>query len=32
MTSHAPLPIFDGHNDVLLRIRRSGRADAVEGF
>ncbi|MDO1584169.1 dipeptidase [Rhizobium oryzicola] len=32
MTSHAPLPIFDGHNDVLLRIRCSGRADAVEGF
>ncbi|MFK4769672.1 dipeptidase [Rhizobium sp. ZW T2_16] len=27
-----PLPIFDGHNDVLLRLRRSGGNDPVKRF
>jgi len=32
MTSHGPVPIFDGHNDVLLRLYRRGGADAPQAF
>jgi membrane dipeptidase len=32
MTSPVPVPIFDGHNDVLLRLYRRGGADAVGAF
>ncbi|MGN7292836.1 dipeptidase [Rhizobium sp. SAFR-030] len=28
----AAIPVFDGHNDVLLRMRRAGQADPVQGF
>ncbi len=27
-----PLPVFDGHNDLLLRLHRSGRPDPERGF
>ena len=30
--SHSPLPVFDGHNDVLLRLRRSGAKHPVRSF
>jgi membrane dipeptidase len=30
--SDSPLPVFDGHNDVLLRLRRSGVGDPVRAF
>jgi membrane dipeptidase len=29
---HSPLPVFDGHNDVLLRLRRSGAANPARSF
>ena len=32
MTSLGPVPIFDGHNDVLLRLYRRGGADAPQAF
>ncbi len=32
MTSPKPIPIFDGHNDVLLRLNRRGEGDAVAAF
>lgn len=32
MTASRPEPIFDGHNDVLLRLWRGGRPDAAEAF
>ena len=32
MTSPRPVPIFDGHNDVLLRLYRRGGADAPRAF
>jgi membrane dipeptidase len=32
MISHGPVPIFDGHNDVLLRLYRRGGADAPQAF
>jgi membrane dipeptidase len=32
MTSPRRVPIFDGHNDVLLRLYRRGRADAPRAF
>jgi membrane dipeptidase len=32
MTSSAPVPIFDGHNDVLLRLHRRSGGDPVEAF
>lgn len=32
MASEAVLPVFDGHNDVLLRLWRSGPDDAVKRF
>ena len=32
MTSPKPIPIFDGHNDVLLRLHMRGGADAVTAF
>lgn len=32
MTSPQPVPIFDGHNDVLLRLHRRGGADAPQAF
>src|SRR5580700_9404783 len=32
MTSPGPVPIFDGHNDVLLRLYKRGGADAPRAF
>jgi membrane dipeptidase len=32
VTSPKPIPIFDGHNDVLLRLHMRGGADAVTAF
>jgi membrane dipeptidase len=32
VTAPAPVPIFDGHNDVLLRLYRRASADAVAAF
>lgn len=32
MTQAAPLPVFDGHNDVLLRMRRTEAGDPIRGF
>jgi len=32
MTSARPVPFFDGHNDVLLRLYRRGGADAARAF
>ncbi|MBT9371669.1 dipeptidase [Rhizobium sp. CSW-27] len=32
MTQAAPLPVFDGHNDVLLRMRRAQTGDPIQGF
>jgi membrane dipeptidase len=32
MTSSAPIPIFDGHNDVLLRLHRRSGGDPVQAF
>jgi membrane dipeptidase len=32
MTSSTPTPIFDGHNDVLLRLWKRGGADAATSF
>ena len=32
MTSPGPVPIFDGHNDVLLRLYRRGGTDAPRAF
>jgi membrane dipeptidase len=32
MISHGSVPIFDGHNDVLLRLYRRGGADAPQAF
>ena len=32
MTSTKPIPIFDGHNDALLRLHMRGGADAVTAF
>jgi len=32
MTSSRPVPIFDGHNDVLLRLYKRGGADAARAF
>jgi membrane dipeptidase len=32
VTSQRPIPIFDGHNDVLLRLSRRDSADAVSVF
>jgi membrane dipeptidase len=32
VTSQRPIPIFDGHNDVLLRLSRRESADAVSAF
>ncbi len=32
MTSQRPIPIFDGHNDVLLRLSRRDGPDAVSAF
>src|SRR6185437_1890231 len=32
MTTSHPVPIFDGHNDVLLRLFRRGGADASKSF
>jgi membrane dipeptidase len=32
MTRPIPVPIFDGHNDVLLRLHRHGGADAPRSF
>lgn len=32
MTPVSPIPVFDGHNDVLSRMYRPGQADAVGGF
>jgi membrane dipeptidase len=32
MKSPGPVPFFDGHNDVLLRLYRRGGADAAEAF
>ena len=32
MPSPKPIPIFDGHNDVLLRLNRHGGADPVAAF
>ena len=32
MPSSKPIPIFDGHNDVLLRLHMRGGADAVTAF
>ncbi len=32
MPSPKPIPIFDGHNDVLLRLNRHGGANPVAGF
>lgn len=29
---HTPIPVFDGHNDVLLRLRRGGGEDPVGRF
>src|SRR3981189_555117 len=32
MTSPGPVPIFDGHNDILLRLYKRGGADAPRAF
>ena len=32
MTSPRPVPIFDGHNDVLLRLYRRGGTDVSRAF
>ena len=32
MTLPRPVPIFDGHNDVLLRLYRRGGTDAPRAF
>ena len=32
MTSPRPVPIFDGHNDVLLRLYRRGGTDVARAF
>src|SRR5450755_3395510 len=32
MNSPGPVPFFDGHNDVLLRLYRRGGADAAAAF
>ncbi|MBP2548405.1 membrane dipeptidase [Neorhizobium galegae] len=32
MMPFSPVPVFDGHNDVLSRMYRPGQADAVGGF
>jgi membrane dipeptidase len=32
LPSPRPIPVFDGHNDVLLRLHRRGGADAVAAF
>lgn len=32
MTQDKPTPVFDGHNDVLLRLRRSGNKAAANAF
>ncbi|MFD1745391.1 dipeptidase [Rhizobium helianthi] len=32
MTPHSLIPIFDGHNDVLLRMMQPGQADPVAAF
>src|SRR5258708_36271335 len=32
MTSPRPVPIFDGHNDILLRLYMRGGADAPRAF
>src|SRR5580700_2409588 len=32
MTSPGPVPIFDGHNDVLLRLYKRGGTDAPRAF
>src|SRR5208283_1699162 len=32
MKSPGPVPFFDGHNDVLLRLYRRGGADAAQAF
>jgi membrane dipeptidase len=31
-SARSPIPVFDGHNDTLLRLVRSGRADAPRRF
>lgn len=32
MPAYSATPVFDGHNDVLLRLRRSGQADPARAF